>query len=97
MAGCLFNIISQGIVSIFQSHPKLLLHIFDGTCVPSGLPMGLSGKESACNTGDMGSTHETGRFPGVGNANHSILAWEIPRTEEPGGLQSMGSQRVGHD
>ena len=25
----------------------------------------------------------------------SILAWEIPRTEEPGGLQSMGSQRVG--
>ena len=31
-------------------------------------------------------------------ATHSsILAWEIPRTEEPGGLQSMGSQRVRHD
>ena len=31
-------------------------------------------------------------------ATHSsILAWRIPRTEEPGGLQSMGSQRVGHD
>ena len=27
----------------------------------------------------------------------SILAWEIPQTEEPGGLQSMGSQRVAHD
>ena len=27
----------------------------------------------------------------------SILAWEIPWTEEPGGLQSMGSQRVGQD
>ena len=27
----------------------------------------------------------------------SILAWEIPRTEEPGGLQSRGSQRVGYD
>ena len=27
----------------------------------------------------------------------SIPAWRIPRTEEPGGLQSMGSQRVGHD
>ena len=27
----------------------------------------------------------------------SILAWEIPRTEEPGGLQFMGSQRVRHD
>ena len=31
-------------------------------------------------------------------ATHSsILAWEIPWTEESGGLQSMGSQRVGHD
>ena len=31
-------------------------------------------------------------------ATHSsILAWEIPWTEEPGGLQSIGSQRVGHD
>ena len=27
----------------------------------------------------------------------SILVWEIPWTEEPDGLQSMGSQRVGHD
>ena len=27
----------------------------------------------------------------------SILAWEIPWTEEPGRLQSMGSQRLGHD
>ena len=33
-----------------------------------------------------------------GMAVHSsILAWEIPWTEEPGGLQSMESQRVGHD
>ena len=31
-------------------------------------------------------------------ANHSsILAWEIPRTEEPAGLESMGSQSVGHN
>ena len=31
-------------------------------------------------------------------ATHSsILAWKIPWTEEPGGLQSMGPQRVGHD
>ena len=27
----------------------------------------------------------------------SILTWRIPWTEKPGGLQSMGSQRVGHD
>ena len=33
-----------------------------------------------------------------GMATHSsILAWRIAWTEEPGGLQSMGSQRVGHD
>ena len=33
-----------------------------------------------------------------GVATHSsILAWRIPWTEEPGGLQSMGSKRVGHD
>ena len=33
-----------------------------------------------------------------GKATHSsILAWRIPWTEELGGLQSMGSQRVGHD
>ena len=33
-----------------------------------------------------------------GTATHSsILAWRIPWTEEPGGLQSVGSQRVGHD
>ena len=33
-----------------------------------------------------------------GMATHcSVLAWRIPQTEEPGGLQSMGSRRVGHD
>ena len=34
----------------------------------------------------------------AGMATHSsVLAWKTPWTEEPGGLQSMGSQRVGHD
>ena len=33
-----------------------------------------------------------------GTATHSsVLAWRIPWTEEPGGLQSMGSHRVRHD
>ena len=33
-----------------------------------------------------------------GNGYHSsVLAWRIPQTEEPDGLQSMGSQRIGHD
>ena len=31
------------------------------------------------------------------HSHSSILAWEIPRTEERGGLQSLGLQRVGHD
>ena len=44
---------------------------------------------------DAGSIPGSGRSPGGGN--DTILAWEIPLTEGPGGLQSMGSQRVGHD
>ena len=32
-----------------------------------------------------------------GNGNSNTLAWRIPWTEEPGGLPSMGSHRVGHD
>ena len=36
--------------------------------------------------------------PEKGMATHSsILAWRVPQTEEPGGLQSIGSQRVGHN
>ena len=54
------------------------------------------GRESACNTGDPGSIPGSGRSPGKGVATRSsILAWRIPWTGEPGGLQSMGSQRVG--
>ena len=64
----------------------------------SGLPWWLSGKESACNAGDLGLIPGSGRSPGEGMATHSsILAWRIPWTEEPGGLQSIGLQRVRHD
>ena len=49
---------------------------------------------SACNVGDLGSIPGLGRSPGEGNGN-PLLAWRIPRMEEPGG--SMGLQRVGHD
>ena len=55
------------------------------------------GKESACNAGDPGSIPASGRSLEEGMATHSgILAWEIPWTEEPGELQSMGSQRIRH-
>ena len=33
----------------------------------------------------------------IHSKNPSVLAWEIPWTEEPGGLRSMGSRRVGHN
>ena len=54
-----------------------------------GLPRWLSGKESTCNAEDMTSTPGSGRYPGEGNGNtfpSGILPWEIPWTEEPGGL-----------
>ena len=42
--------------------------------------------------------HASGYMPEKAMAPHSsTLAWKIPWTEEPGGLQSMGSRRVGHD
>ena len=58
-------------------------------------------RNSPANAGDI---KEAGSIPrseissGGGMANHSsILAWRIPWTEEPGGLQSTGSQRIRHD
>ena len=46
----------------------------------------------------MGSIPGLGRSPGVGNVNPiHILTWRIPWTEQPGGLHSMGSQRVRHN
>ena len=61
-------------------------------------PDGSSSKKSACNAGDSGLIPGSGRSPGEGNGNPlRILAWRIPQTEEPGGLQSTGSQRVRHD
>ena len=44
---------------------------------------------------DVGSTPGWGRSPGA--THSSVLAWRIPWTEEPGGLQSIGLQRVGQD
>ena len=55
------------------------------------------GEESVCNAGDPALTSGLGRPLGsLGMATHSsILAWRIPWTEEPGWLQSMGSQSLG--
>ena len=63
-----------------------------------GLPWWLRWKESASNAGDLGSVPGSGRSSGEGMANHSsILAWRIPWTEEPSGLQSIATQRIRHN
>ena len=62
-----------------------------------GFPSGPGVKNLPANTGDAGSVPESGRSPGEGNGNESsVLSWRIPRTEEPGGLRSLGWQRVRH-
>ena len=68
-----------------------------------GLPHGLSYKESSCKAGDSGDTVWVESLGGedileLGTTTHSsILAWRTPWTEEPGQLQSMGSQRAEHN
>ena len=62
------------------------------------LPGSSDGKESACNEEDPGSIPEMGGSPGGGNGNRlQYFAWETPWTEEPGGLQSRGLPRIGHN
>ena len=59
----------------------------------------LSGKESACQykQTQVWSLGWEGSLEKEIATHSSILAWKIPWTEEPGGLQSIGLQRVGHD
>ena len=59
-----------------------------------GVPTDSGVKNPPANAGDMGSIPGSRRSPGEGNG---ILAWKIPWTEEPGGLEAMGSQRLRHN
>ena len=55
-------------------------------------------KNLPASAGNAGLIPGSGKSLEEGMATYSsILAWEIPRTEEPAGLQSMRLQRVGHD
>ena len=62
-------------------------------------PGGSDSKESACNMADPGSISRGQEdLLEKGMVTHSsILAWRVPRTGEPGRLQSMGLQRAGHN
>ena len=66
-----------------------------------GLPGGSVGKEPACNAGEAGDKDSIlgwGSTPGEGHGNPlQYLAWRIPWTKEPGGLQSIGLHRVRHN
>jgi len=66
-----------------------------------GLPWWLSSQASACNAGalgDSGSVPGLGRSPGEGNGNPlQYSSLENPMDGGPGGLQSIRSERVGHD
>ena len=62
-----------------------------------GLPWRLSGKESAFSIEDPGSIPGLGRSPGGGHGNPLQHSWRLPWTEEPDGLQYIGSPRLGHD
>ena len=60
-------------------------------------PFGSEGKESSCNAEDLQFLVGEDPLEKSMAIHSSILAWRIPWTEEPGGIQSMGSQRVGHN
>ena len=63
-----------------------------------GLPGGSDGEESACSARDLVASLGWADPLEKGRATHSsLLAWRIPWTEEPGGLQSMGLQSVRRD
>ena len=98
-------------IHIFQSVSQVLFHclsfvlemnIFLSHGPFEGFPGGTSGKEVACQCRKLkemciGSLRQEDLLE-KGMAMHSrILGWRIPRTVQPGGLQSIGSQRVGHD
>ena len=91
--------INVKILSIYQN---LLIHRTDhrkGTWRVSQMVLAVKNPPAdARDKRDASSAPWLGRSPGGGHSNHaSILAWRIPWTEELGGLQPIGLQRVGHD
>ena len=80
------NIVSSTMSQRLQVRNTLF---FVGEGVLYGFPGGSLIKTLSTNGGDMGLIPGLGRSPGEGNGNlSSILAWEIPWTEEPGGLMA---------
>ena len=77
-------VLISGVISSFQSEQGTL---FPKEEIGAGFPWWGRGEESSCQC----------RMEKEMATHSSVLAWRIPGTEEPGGLLSMGSHRVGHD
>ena len=94
----LFYIVHHSFKHVYTSIISLSLCITLQRTRESFIPGSSHGKESSCNAGNRGSIPGWARSPGGGNGNplqYSCL--EIPWSEEPGRLWSIGLQRVGHD
>ena len=76
-----------GVLLLIQKAPRLYLGFLHGS----------GGKEFAMQETKVWSLGQADPLEKGMATYYSLLAWKIPRTEEPGGLQSTGQQRVGHD
>ena len=80
-----------------QAHTFWVVKMVLSLCGLRGFPGGSDGRASVCNEGEPGLIPRSEDLLEKEMATHSsILAWKIPWVEEPGGLRSMGSQRVRH-
>ena len=84
-----FDVVVNGIVSLISPY-----NIYFSISVEKGCPGGSDGKESTCNAGNLGSIPGLGRSLGGGHSNPLQYSFLEKPWRSPGGLQSMGSQRV---
>ena len=83
---------------IMTKRPRRYNNCYICTQDKRGFPGGSDGKESACNAGDSGLNPGSGRSPGEGNWQPApVFLPGESHGQESGGLQSMESQRVGHN
>ena len=100
---------SLGLIDLLEELTELreMFYLLDYQCsikrynprTAWGFPGSSDGKESACSVGDPALFPGSGRFPWrrASQPTPVFLPGESPWTEEPGGLQSTGSQRIGHN
>ena len=81
------------LMALFSRYTGVRKHPVMYSCNQYYFPGGSRSKESACKAGRPGFSPWVGKIPWRGMATHSsTLAWRLPWSEEPGGLQPMGSQ-----